>query len=67
MDFLNEKRFLNIKEVCIYIGLGRTKAREYMNEIGATRKIGSRSLYDKVVIDEVLGSKGGNDGLRIAE
>lgn len=53
---INEKRLLNIKEVCAYIGMGQTRAREYMDKIGATRKFGGRVLYDKVVIDKYLDS-----------
>lgn len=49
-----EKRMLNIKEVCIYTGMGQTRAREYMDEIGATRKFGRRVLFDKPVIDKAL-------------
>lgn len=51
---INEKRLLNIKEVCAYIGMGQTRAREYMDKIGATRKFGGRVLYDKIVIDRYL-------------
>lgn len=53
---INEKRLLNIKEVCAYIGMGQTRAREYMDKIGATRKFGGRVLYDKIVIDKYLDS-----------
>lgn len=51
---INDKRMLSIKEVCAYIGQGETKTRQYMDEIGATRKFGSRVLFDKVVIDKAL-------------
>ena len=54
-----EKRLLNLKEVCSYIGVGQTQARRYMDEIGATRKFGTRALFDKKVIDEAL------DGMRV--
>lgn len=49
-----EKRLLNIEEVCIYIGLGQTNARRYMEEIGATRRFGKRVLFDKHVIDKFI-------------
>lgn len=53
---LEEKRLLNIKEVCIYTGRGQVSARKYMDEIGATRKFGRRVLFDKKVIDRALDS-----------
>lgn len=55
---LEEKRLLNIKEVSIYIGRGQVSARQYMDEIGATRKFGRRVLFDKTVIDEALDKMG---------
>lgn len=53
---ISDKRLLDIKEVCAYIGQGQTRARQYMDEIGATRKFGSRVLFDKNVIDKALDS-----------
>lgn len=53
---INDKRMLGIGEVCSYIGQGQTRARQYMDEIGATRKFGGRVLFDKVVIDKALDS-----------
>ena len=52
------KRLLNAKEICIYTGLGRDRAREFMEEIGATRKFGRRVLFDKTVIDAALDKMG---------
>ena len=49
---ISDKRLLNIKEVCTYIGQGETNTRILMDEIGATRKFGRRVLFDKKVIDE---------------
>lgn len=51
---IEEKRLLNIKEVCSYIGVGQTQARRYMEEIGATRRFGRRVLFDKKVIDDAI-------------
>lgn len=56
MGTTNDKRLLDIKEVCSYIGQGQTRARQYMDEIGATRKFGGRVLFDKNVIDKALDS-----------
>lgn len=49
-----DKRLLNIKEVCSYTSMGQTRARQYMEQIGATRKFGRRVLFDKKVIDNAL-------------
>lgn len=51
---IENKRLLSISDVCLYVGLGKNTARVYMDEIGATRKIGSRVLFDKVIIDKAL-------------
>ena len=49
-----EKRMLSEKEARVYLGLGRGKTREFCNDIKATMHIGSRVLYDKMVIDSYL-------------
>lgn len=46
-----ENRLMSVKEVCIYLGLGKNRGVEFAKSIGAERKIGRRCLYDKVVID----------------
>lgn len=51
---MNEKRLLDVSEVCSYLGLGRNKGIEFCKSIGSERKIGRRRLYDKVVIDRYL-------------
>ena len=55
------KRLLSITEATVYLGLGRSTAINYLEEIGAKRKIGRRVLYDKVTIDEHLSSEHGGD------
>ena len=57
-------RLLSIAQLSQYTGLGKTKARIWADEIGAVRKIGTRALFDKQVIDAALDSArqdGGND------
>ena len=57
-------RLLSIAQLSQYTGLGKTKARTWADEIGAVRKIGTRTLFDKQVIDAALDSvkeDGGND------
>ena len=56
MGKIEDKRLLNIKEVCI--GIGQTQARKTMQEIGAVRRFGRRILYDKIVIDTYLDDMG---------
>ena len=51
---VNEKRLLNVSELCAYTGLGRNKGMEFAKEIGAMVKIGRRSLFDKVKIDNAI-------------
>ena len=57
MGTIGEKRMLNIKEVCVYTGIGQTRARQYMDEIGATKQFGRRVLFDKTIIDAALNEK----------
>ena len=54
-----EKRLLSLEEGIEYTGLKRTKFRSWAVENGAMLKIGSRALYDKKVIDEILDQQGG--------
>ena len=49
-----EKRMLSINELSDYIGLGRNKSMEIGRSIGALKKIGSRCLYDKKIVDTYL-------------
>lgn len=48
------KRLLSINEATVYLGIGRSSALSYLDEIGAKRKIGRRTLYDKQVIDNAI-------------
>jgi hypothetical protein len=48
------KRLLSITEATVYLGVGRSTALSYLEEIGAKRKIGRRTLYDKQVIDNAI-------------
>lgn len=51
LDFV---RLLSLSEAQMYCGLGRNTTRKWCDEIGATRHIGSRVLYDRVVIDKAI-------------
>ncbi len=54
---IQDKRLLDANEVCIYLNLGRNKGIQVAKEIGAERKIGRRSLFDRVVIDKYFDSQ----------
>lgn len=49
---LSDKRLLDASEVCYYLSLGRNKGVELAKTIGAEVKVGRRSLYDRVKIDQ---------------
>lgn len=51
---LSQKRLLSQKEVEHYLGLGRTKVRDYCERIGAVSNVGKRVMYDKAIIDRHL-------------
>ena len=51
---ISQKRMLSEKEAQVYLGIGRTKCRNFCQSIGAILHIGSRILYDKKVIDTYL-------------
>lgn len=48
------KRLFNKAEMLAYIGLGRTAGRAWCVKIGAIRRIGGRTLFDKRVIDAAI-------------
>ena len=48
-----------MKDLTRYTGLGKTKARTWAESIGAVRKIGTRALFDKQVIDAALDAQKG--------
>ena len=47
-------RMMGLPELCAYIGMGQTNARKFGVDAGAVRKIGRRTLYDRVLIDKAL-------------
>lgn len=51
---LDGKRLLNREELCMYTGLGKSKAEAWAKQNGACKHIGRRVLYDRVIIDRVL-------------
>lgn len=52
-----EKRLLNIKEVCTYLGIGQTKAREIIRgHNGFGVRIGNRWYADKKKLEKWLES-----------
>ena len=50
---MKEKRLLNINELCKYLGIGQTKARELLRgHNGFAIQIGNRWYADKNKLDE---------------
>ncbi|RHS82266.1 helix-turn-helix domain-containing protein [Firmicutes bacterium AM43-11BH] len=51
-----EKALLNINEFCEYMGIGKTKARELLNNLKNrfTVRIGNRLYANKKLLDEWL-------------
>lgn len=47
-------RMLSADQAGQYVGMGRNTFRKWADQIGATRKFGSRVMFDKVVIDRAL-------------
>ena len=58
-----EKRMLTIEEASPYIGLGLTKSRSLLKNIGAERHFGRRVVYDRKIIDFYLDSLGIEEGV----
>lgn len=51
---IKDKRMLTIDEAAFYIGMGKTKAAEWLKKVGALRKFGVSARYDKKIIDAAL-------------
>lgn len=53
MDNKKDKKLLNVKEFCEYLGIGETKARELLHDRrnGFTVRIGSRLYAHKDKVD----------------
>lgn len=51
---ITQKRMLSEKEAQVYVGIGRSSIRKLGNNINAIQHIGSRILYDRLVIDRYL-------------
>ena len=49
-----EKRLLTEAEAMCFVGLRRTKLRQWAKDVGAVRHIGRRVLYDRVVLDRAV-------------
>lgn len=47
-----ENRLITVKEAMEYLHISRPTTMRMMDEIGATRRIGRKVLFDKVVIDK---------------
>lgn len=57
-----DKRLLNLKEFCSYLGIGQTKAREIMTKTNNpfVVRIGNRLYANKIMLDKWINSISGN-------
>ena len=53
-ESLTGVRMMNMEQTARYIGLGLTKTKAWVKEVGAMTKIGGRTLVDRIIIDEAL-------------
>jgi len=51
---LDGRRWLNVYQGCAYTCLGRTAFLQLAKEAGATRRVGTRVIYDKEALDRAL-------------
>ena len=50
----SDSRLLDIQAAAEYLSLGLSTTRKVLQECGAMKKIGSRVLFDKKIIDEYV-------------
>lgn len=57
-----DKALLNVKEVCVYPGIGETKARELLTKTNNhfTVRIGNRVYANKIQLDKWIAQNSGN-------
>lgn len=56
LDLIETKALLNVKEMCAYLGIGQTKAKELLNDLanGFTVRIGNRLYAHRTKLDTWL-------------
>lgn len=59
---LVDKKLLNVKEFCAYLGIGQTKARELLirTDNPYTVRLGGRLYANKILLDKWIDSISGN-------
>lgn len=59
---LVDKRLLNVKEFCTYLGIGQTKARELLTKTDNTYavRLNGRLYANKILLDKWIDSISGN-------
>lgn len=59
---LVDKRLLNVKEFCAYLGIGQTKARELLTKTNNpfTVRLNGRLYANKILLDKWIDSISGN-------
>lgn len=51
---INERRLLSKKGLAAYLSISTDKAAEYGTQAGAVVRIGTRVLFDRLIIDAAL-------------
>ena len=54
MKNMENKRLLNVNELCEYINMGKTRAAAWGKAIGADIRLGRRLLFDRVIVDKAI-------------
>lgn len=62
MEAKIEKALLNVKELCEYLGIGETKARELLTKTNNnfTVRLGNRLYANKIQLDKWIHNQSGN-------
>lgn len=56
-----ENRLIDTKALAAYLGIGYNTASAFGKEHGAAVRIGTRLLFDKIMIDKALDAMRGNN------
>lgn len=57
----SDVKLLDVKQLCMYLSLGKASAEAFAKACGAKRKIGKNARYDKAVIDAALDEMSNNE------
>ena len=52
-----KRRYISLDEAVEYLGIGKSMAQVFLNDIGAKRKIRKRTVYDIEIINKKMEGK----------